>query len=245
VGGSVKKPTRYIAAFDSHGCHADPPTMRAFWAFLALWKPEIRVAGGDHFDFSHLRTKASEGERYESGQQDFQWGLDFLRRFKPSHVAWGNHDARAWQLLDCPNANVRVQAERMIEEMEDAVKTAKVVIPYDKRQFIQIGNLKVIHGFSHGENAVRRAAAVYGRVLHGHIHRAESVRIDGIDVREAFSSGCLCKVDLKYNSRSLGTLRHENGWAYGEILPSGHTTVHLARRVGGVWHLPTEFRSIS
>lgn len=236
---------RWIAAFDSHGDQADPATMKAFWTFLAIWRPDIRVAGGDHFDFRHLRAKAGEGERYESGQLDFQAGIDFLRKFKPTHVCWGNHDDRVWQLMSSPNANVRDQAERMIEEMEDAIKGAGVVCAYDKRLYVTLGDLKIIHGFAYGENAVRRSAAVYGRVLHGHIHRAESVRIDGFDVREAFSSGCLCKVNLPYNNRSLGTMRHENGWAYGEVLPSGHTTVHLARRVGGVWHLPTEFRSIA
>lgn len=234
---------RWIAAFDSHGDQADPGTMQAFWKFLAVWKPSIRVAGGDHFDFRHLRSKAGEGERYESGQHDFQCGLDFLRKFKPTHVCWGNHDDRVWQQLIHPNANVRDTAQGMIDEIEDAIGTVRAV-PYDKRKYITVGNLKIHHGFAHGENAVRKAAGVYGRILHGHIHRAESVRIDGVDVREGFSSGCLCRVDLPYNARTLGTLRHENGWAYGEVLPNGHTTVHLARRVGGVWHLPTEFRSI-
>lgn len=240
----MAKTHRYIAAFDSHGDQADPATMKAFWRFLHEWKPTIRIAGGDHFDFRHLRSKAGEGERYESGQRDFQAGLDFLRKFKPTHVAWGNHDDRVWQLLSSPNGNVRDQAEAMIEEIEDACGGADT-IPYDKRKYHIIGNLKIVHGFSHGEGAVRKSAQVYGRVLHGHIHRAETVRIDGVDVREGFSSGCLCRVDLPYNARSLGTLRHENGWAYGEVLPSGHTTVHLARRVGGFWHLPTVFTTYS
>lgn len=240
----MAKPKRWMAAFDSHGDQADPPTMRAFWQFLSIWQPEIRIAGGDHFDFRHMRAKAGEGERYESGQRDFQAGLDFLRKFKPTAVCFGNHDDRVFQQLQHPNGNVRDTAQAMVDEIEDACGDADV-LPYDKRKYITIGNLKVIHGFAHGENAVRKSAAVYGRVLHGHIHRAECVRIDGVDVREAFSSGCLCRVDLPYNSRSLGTMRHENGWAYGEVLPSGHTTVHLARRVGGVWHLPTEFRSIA
>jgi len=241
----MPKPKKWVAAFDSHGDQADPATMKAFWAFLSMWKPEIRVAGGDHFDFRHLRAKAGEGERYESGQLDFQAGLDFLRKFKPTHVCWGNHDDRVWQQLQHPNANVRDTAQGMIDEIESCLSSASIAIKYDKRKFHQIGDLKIVHGFTHGENAVRRSASVFGRVLHGHIHRAESVRIDGFDVREAFSSGCLCRVDLPYNARSLGTMRHENGWAYGEVLPSGHTTVHLARRVGGIWHLPTEFRSIA
>jgi len=240
----MSKPTRWVFGTDSHGDKADPSTMKAFWAFLSVWKPTIRVAGGDHFDFAHLRSKAGEGERYESGQLDFQCGLDFLRKFKPTHLCFGNHDDRIYQQRRHPNGNVRDQAEAMIEEIENACGSASV-IPYDKRKYHTIGNLKINHGFAHGENAVRKAAAVYGRILHGHIHRVESVRIDGVDVREGFSSGCLCKVDLDYNARSLGTMRHENGWAYGEVLPSGHTTVHLARRVGGVWHLPTEFRSIA
>lgn len=239
----MPKPIRWLAGFDSHGDKADPATMKAFWAFLKIWQPTIRVAGGDHWDFAHLRSKASDGERYESGQLDFQMGLDFIRKFKPSHVCLGNHDSRLWDQLKHPNHNTRDQAAAMIEEIEDAFGSASV-IPYTKRQYHTIGNLKINHGFAHGENAVRKAAAAYGRILHGHIHRVESVRIDGVDVREGFSSGCLCSVDMDYNSRSLGTLRHENGWAYGEVLPSGHTTVHLARRVGGHWHLPTEFRSL-
>lgn len=244
TGPCVKKPIRWVAGYDNHGDQFDPATMKAFWAFVSMWKPTIRISGGDIFDFRHLRSKAGEGERYESGQRDFQCGLDFIRKLNPTHICLGNHDSRLYELRLHPNANVRDQAERMIEEIEHACGKASV-IPYSKRQYHQIGNLKVNHGFAHGENAVRKAAAVYGRILHGHIHRVESVRIDGVDVREGYSSGCLCRVDLNYNARSLGTLRHENGWAYGEILPSGHTTVHLARRVGGVWHLPTEFRSIT
>lgn len=239
------KPQRWLAAFDSHGDMIDHATARAFWEFARYWKPTIRVHGGDAWDFRHMRAKASEGERYESGQLDFQHGLDFMRRFQPTHVCWGNHDSRAFDLLKSANANVRDQGQKIIDEIEDSVKSAKVIIPYDKRRFLTLGNLKIHHGFMHGENAVRKAAQVYGRILHGHIHRVETVRVDGIESREGFSSGCLCKLDLSYNARSVGTLRHENGWAYGEVLPSGHTTVHLARRVGSVWHLPTEFRSIA
>lgn len=239
----MAKPQRYAAAFDSHGDQADPSATRAFWEFCRYWKPTIRIAGGDHFDFRHLRAKAGEGERYESAQHDFDCGLNFLRKFKPTHVCWGNHDDRVWQQLSHPNQNVVDAATRAVEEIEDAVKGAKV-IPYDKRQFIQIGDLKIIHGFATGPGAGRRTATVYGRVLMGHNHHKEIASVEGIEEHTCFVSGCLCRLDMPYNARNLASLRHSHGWAYGVAYPNGHTTCYLASNVKGVWHLPTEFVTI-
>jgi len=241
----MKRPERWIAAFDTHGDMVCKHTLAAFREFSRYWKPTIRIGGGDHFDFRFLRAKASDGDRYESGQLDFQMGLDFLREFKPTAVCWGNHDQRVWDQLHHPNGNVKDVARSMIEEMEDAVKTAKVVVPYHKRKYIQVGDLKVIHGFTSGDSGLRQTASIYGRVLMGHVHKVETVCMPGLDPKEGYSSGCLARLDLGYNDRHQRTLQQGNGWAYGHVHPNGHTTIHLARKIGGVWYLPTEFRSIS
>jgi len=239
------KQKRWVFCTDLHGDMQDVATVRAFFRFVEVWKPDIKVFGGDCFDFRALRSKASEGERYESGLLDFQAGLDFLRKFRPTAFLYGNHDHRLKVLLKHPNGNVRDQAQGMLDEIADALKYTKTVVEYDKRMTYNIGDLVCIHGFGSGEGAVRKAAAIYEKVMMGHLHRAEVVNTPGLRRREGYSCPSLCRLSMDYNATHLDTLRHENGWAYGEVLPSGHTTVHLARRVGGIWHLPTEFRSIA
>jgi len=239
----MSKPKRWVFCTDLHGDMQDVPTVRTFHKFCDIWKPEIKVFGGDCFDFRALRSKASEGERYESGLRDFQAGLDFIRKYKPTAFLYGNHDQRLVNLLTSPNGNVRDQAQSMIDEIEHACGSA-TIIPYDKRLVYKIGDLSCVHGFGSGEGTVRKSATIYEKVIIGHLHRAEVVNMPGLRRREGYACPSMCKLAMPYNSTHLAALAHENGWAYGEVLPSGHTTVHLARRVGGIWHLPTEFRSI-
>lgn len=52
--------TRFIAGFDFHGDKQNKAACEVFFRFMKDWKPEIRVMGGDLFDFRPLRRKASE-----------------------------------------------------------------------------------------------------------------------------------------------------------------------------------------
>ena len=52
-----------MAGFDVHGDQQDKKACEVFFKFAKDWKPEIRVMGGDLFDFRPLRKKASEDER--------------------------------------------------------------------------------------------------------------------------------------------------------------------------------------
>ncbi len=52
---------RWVAAFDSHGDCVDKPSLEAFRAFCDDFRPTVRIAGGDHFDFRWLRRSASDG----------------------------------------------------------------------------------------------------------------------------------------------------------------------------------------
>ena len=51
----MSKPVRFVFASDSHGDMADPEALDALWEFCKDYKPEVRVAGGDHFDLRALR----------------------------------------------------------------------------------------------------------------------------------------------------------------------------------------------
>lgn len=83
--------TRFIAGFDVHGDKQNKVACEVFFRFMKDWKPEIRVMGGDLFDFRPLRRKASEEEKRESMREDFEAGMGFLKRMRPTHYLRGNH----------------------------------------------------------------------------------------------------------------------------------------------------------
>ena len=83
--------TRFMAGFDVHGDQQDKKACEVFFKFAKDWKPEIRVMGGDLFDFRPLRKKASEDERRESMRKDFEAGVQWLKDFQPNHYLRGNH----------------------------------------------------------------------------------------------------------------------------------------------------------
>ena len=76
--------TRFIAGFDVHGDKQNKAACEVFFRFMKDWKPEIRVMGGDLFDFRPLRRKASEEEKRESMREDFEAGMGFLKRMRPT-----------------------------------------------------------------------------------------------------------------------------------------------------------------
>ena len=97
----MSKPVRFVFASDSHGDMADPEALEALWEFCKDYKPEVRVAGGDHFDLRALRrgVGSSDAESGESLKADLEAGKDFLRRFRPTVYLWGNHEHRLDNLI--------------------------------------------------------------------------------------------------------------------------------------------------
>ena len=233
--------TRWVAVFDSHGDKIHAATYQALREFVAEFEPDIRIAGGDHFDFRWLRGKASDQEQREDVQADLDAGREFLCWLKPTHVCWGNHDDRAFKAMKSDVGPMRDLARRVFEEYMEASVAGAVCKPYDKRHgVIRIGELAFVQGYGSGINTVRQHAMTYGNVVMGHIHRAETVSIDRLDPVVGRSSGCLCELDLDYNKGSMGTLRQSNGWVYGVMDEHGRHVVWHAQRLGDRWILPSE-----
>ena len=87
--------TKFIFASDSHGDMADPEALSALYEFTKDFKPDVKVAGGDHYDFRSLRKGVgSDKEGAESLQLDIEAGEDFFAKWKPSVYLWGNHEHR-------------------------------------------------------------------------------------------------------------------------------------------------------
>lgn len=236
---------RWVAVFDNHGDQIDAAAERTFFEFLSFWKPEIRVHGGDCFDFRYLRKGASPDEQREEVKADYECAMDFLQRLQPTHFLRGNHDERLWDLLKCDDGKVRDYAQRVIQEILHGLGKGCQVLPYNKRSgVLELGKLQVVHGYSLGVNAARIAAQAYGSVIMGHTHTIDHQTVPGLDIRMGRTCGCLCKLEMDYNRSHIGALRQAHGWAYGILTDEGYYQLFQAQRIGGSWFFPSEVRAL-
>ena len=235
---------RWCACFDTHGDQLDPDAGRSFQEFTRWFKPTIRIHGGDCWDFRWLRRSASDEEKAASVSADFEAGLDFLKWYKPTAFLWGNHDDRLRRLLDSSVGAQRELAGQWLDRISVALAGVDQK-PYCRRRgVLRVGDHSFIHGYGHGENAAKVAAQVYGNVVMGHVHRIDMVRVAGLEDRYGYVAGCLCNLDMDYVRPNIGTLKHAHGWVYGVIV-NGRVVVWQARRLGNVWVLPSEVRTLS
>lgn len=234
---------KFLAGFDLHGQHQEEEVVEKFFDFSELWKPQIRIAGGDIWDFSPIRTKANEAEKRQSMEEDYDAGMDFIRRWRPTVFLRGNHDERLWDAKLNGVGPLKDLATAWVDNIETLLAKIKCqMFPWHKRLGIyQMGQLCVIHGFFVGETACKRHAIVYGSCLHGHTHSVDSASVAGLQKREARAAGCLCELDFDYNRGQPLSLRQGHGWAYGIVnTKTGDYHLWQARDLGGRWLLPID-----
>lgn len=242
----TRKWTPWVAGFDPHGAYQDKEANRAFFKFIEHWKPEIRIAGGDIWDFKQLRKKSDAHERRESMAVDVAEGKAWLEQLQATHFLQGNHDIRLWDLAQQSEGIVQDYAKLIVRDLEDLMQTMRCrMYPYNKRLGIMhLGSLKVFHGFRVSMSAARMSAKTYGSCMFGHVHQFQCATIEGLEQRTGYSIPCLAQVDMDYNRHQEGALTHENGWSYGVVdLTSGAFQVWVARKFDNQWLLPTGLES--
>ncbi len=210
---------KFVVGFDIHGDMQSGSANRAFFKFIEMWKPDIRVCGGDLWDFVSLRSKASDEERRQSVRDDYKAGTRWLEQFKATHFLRGNHDERLWDLAKTNNGVAADFAKETIEKINTTIKSLNCkMLPYDRRAgVLQLGHLKIVHGFAAGANAARRTAQVYGSCLMGHGHGIQYSSIEGLENRVGRMCGCLCQLNMDYSRAQMGSLIWRHGWPYGVV----------------------------
>ena len=239
----MSKFKKFIVGFDPHGDKQHKRTNDVFFRFIDHWKPDIRIAGGDVWDFAPLRRKATEDEKRESMAADYVAGVNWLLRFQPTYFIRGNHDERLWELAAMDKGIQSDYALSGVAEITAMMKTMGCkMLPYHKRDgVLKIGHLKILHGFFCGVYAARQHALVYGGCLFGHIHTIDEHAIPGLERRVARACGALCELDMEYNSRQPNTLRQAHGFAYGIVNErTGAYHVWQAEEVDKRWILPND-----
>lgn len=236
---------RFVFLTDIHGDRQDAGAVSVALEFIKDFRPSIRVIGGDLWDFRPLRGKASDEERRQSMKEDFTAGKKFFHAVSPTHFLRGNHDERLWDLAGTGSGVMQDYAFEGINEITEMVKKQRCrMLPYNVREgVLQIGHLKMIHGFHCGVHADKQAALVYGSILMGHTHAISAHPIPGIERRMGRVVGCLCDLNMEYEARRPGSLRHAHGFAYGIIDDkTGNFQVYQAECEDGKWLLASDFK---
>jgi len=246
--------TKFIFASDSHGDMADPEALSALYEFTKDFKPDVKVAGGDHYDFRSLRKGVgTDREGAESLTMDVYAGEDFFANWKPTVYLWGNHEHRLDSMQGHGQAIVRDYCTDLKARINRVARQngAKVILPYhaDKGVF-RLGPVAMVHGYAHGANATVVQGLHYsphgGALIHGHTHNLASVALTKHGGGNAFSAGCLCRKDeMDYASHRLATSRWGSGFVAGFVTKGGDYKAWLVHKMGGVWIWQTELKTFT
>jgi predicted phosphodiesterase len=233
----------FVICGDTHGSEVSIEASEAFFKFLKIWKPPIRIHLGDAFDARPLRKGASEEEKRETIYTDFNAGMDFLEQMKPTVFLRGNHDERIYDLATNGYGMAKEFALDLTSKIEKKLDKFKCpMLPYSKRDGIyELGKLKVAHGYAHGTLAARKMAASFGNIVFGHTHGIQVYSMETVENIVGMNIGCMCKLDFNYNRAMLGSLVHRHGFAYGVVdTKTGEFQVFQAQSVNGRWILAQE-----
>ena len=242
------KGRRFVVVSDNHGDMVDARSAEALWEFLKDYRPEVRIHAGDNWDFRNLRRGASDEEQMGSLEDDWLAGLDFVKRYfdgaKESHFLRGNHDERLWLLANSAKGLARDYAWDGIKRITDVMQRMRVkMLPYDAAQgVLDLGKLRVLHGYHVGVGACRNHAHIYGNCLFGHVHSIEAASVPNLVQSEARSIGCLCQRDMDYVAAKTAKLRWGNGWAYGVLFPDGTYQLWQTRKINDTFYAATDIK---
>jgi predicted phosphodiesterase len=245
----VKGDRRFVVVSDNHGDMLDEVAGKALESFLSDFDPEVRVHAGDNWDFRNLRRGATDDEKAASLVDDWEAGTEFLIKFfaggKENWFLRGNHDERLWMFAGSATGLLRDYAHDGIKRVEGLIRKSRAkMLPYDSALgVLDLGKLRVLHGYHSGPSACRAHANVYGNCLFGHVHSIESAAVASFQPAEARSIGCLCKRDMDYVAAKTGKLRWGHGWAAGILHSDGSYTLTQIRRINDTFTAPTAFKT--
>ena len=233
---------RVMFVADNHGRHIDKEAERIARRLYDEWKPELRYHLGDCYDFAELRKDARADETRGDPGPDIEAGHEMLDWYKPTHFVSGNHDYRLMRECEQTTDGVRRDwSRRVLKEINGRLKGVKV-IEYDKDNWFDLGQYRIVHGITHGKNALNKAVSLMGPVIMGHVHVSQSFSMGNMDRDWAHSVGCLCHTALDYNRADPGSYRHNNGAAIGLLTPDDKLIFQHVQPTCGKWFVPTGFK---
>jgi hypothetical protein len=213
----------FIFASDLHGDMQDHDAVAALIKFTDEFNPDVRIFGGDLFDFSPLMKNADPADRRESMEADVEAGMSFLKTWQPHYFLLGNHDDRLWQTAERHSIGIVRDTARMgIRDIEQTCRAMKCkMLPYSvDKGVLELGKITFVHGYFHGAvSATKQHAMTFapegGCCIHGHIHSIQTFSAPRRNGASAISAGCLTQTSMEWNRAKVNRLAHESGFVFG------------------------------
>lgn len=246
------KYTTFICAGDNHGDLVDTETFLAVQEFIRSEKPMQRIHMGDCFEFSSLRKGVSNehSDSRASLKWDIEWGIDFIKMFRPTVFHKGNHDDRL-ELVISNSTNTHLA--EYCQELKDGINRelravgCNKILPYHAEKGVhRMGKITTVHGYSANRHSVEEHAAHYadrgGACIMGHLHRFEDVNAKKDGGAVGFCSACCMRIhDAHYAKNHMNTTRWANGFLYG-VVEGDSYKVFKAHKFNGSWLWTEKFK---
>lgn len=224
---------RVMAVGCSHGEFVHPVIRAQVLEFKRRFKPHYRFDLGDLMDTACFRSGAAgTKDESHSSRDDKAAALKWIAEYEPTHLAWGNHEWRLYELSTHPKAIVRDLADEMWGQLEAAAAKVKAkTVPYDIEDgWHYLGGMAWGHGFMYNQFAVRDHAEMLGcPVVMGHLHAPHQV--EGRTIKDTCSYCVGAMADdrnLTYGRRRRNSVIHGHGIVYGEV-SEDKAHLHLLR----------------
>lgn len=242
---------KFVFCSDLHGDMQDHDSVSALLKFTEKFNPDVRIFGGDLFDFRNIRMGAGPAEKQDSMMADVEAGLQFLSDFKPNVFLLGNHDERLWRVAETSTDGLMADyAKQGAKDISARCRKLKCkMIHYDaSKGYYDLGPVRFVHGYASGIYASKKHAEVYspdsGIVLHGHTHAIQYHSIAKLNGGAGMGVGCLATTDMEYNRHQTGRMLHQNGFAYGHVQGKDWNVFQAKRGRSGKWLTVKEIQLI-
>jgi len=235
---------KFIAVTDTHGELQDDNACQVLWDWMDWFAPDDRFHLGDVWDFPWLRKNAGREDLERDPKLDMEKGSEFLHKYNPTHLCWGNHDMRLFNAMNSSVGSTKRFAEWIYSQIEDLTNVRRCRY-HLKDGWFEYGDHVFMHGYRDGKTATRlQGAYAHKHLVHGHNHRVETTAIPRLSGRlVARCIGCLCKLGLDYAYKNEGTLTEEHGFLYGWKKEDGTLITFQAQNLNGEWHFPSDIIS--
>jgi hypothetical protein len=247
----VSDVTKFVFAADNHGELGSTDALAALYAYCKDFKPDVRIAGGDHFDCAALRKGAmQEMEGVRSLKDDFDAGKDFFDKFRPTHTLWGNHEYRLEHLARSHASSVVRDfcADRFSEINRHArLCGSKVIVPYRRDKPVRIGPITAHHGIG---SDLTKMGMFYcqegGLFVCGHGHTGQQVNLPKLGRGAAYMAPALAQLDLlEYSENTLSAAKHNNGFIAGWYKGNEWKAWIIHRLGDGKWYWQTDIKTFT
>jgi predicted phosphodiesterase len=222
----------------------------AFMSFREVFKPHFVAHIGDAIDMTGLMAHGSgSGSDGDDLSPDVDTGLIHLEQMRPNVFIHGNHEDRAYKMLNSKNPTIKYAAYKICEQIEKKCQKIKCrSIPYSGIfQVYDLADMAIQHGVLFNEMAARDTAEYLctngkrRKAIFAHTHKTAIQSARNLTSAVGYNIGTLsARGSLEYAKNRRATLAWTQAWAWGYYNEElNQSVIYITQRNHDeVWHIP-------